>query len=133
VSPLSNQFIVEKAVPEFLSTFRETNSVTLRTTILSNLNGLLDATFTVYENQEPENMPVFVLKDDLFEVYSKGFLGSTSEETVYKGTALDGFRKLFRLKRFLMNNEIGIIIQYFNDVVLKDTNEETWYHSNHPN
>ena len=76
---------------------------------------------------DPEMIPLIIVKDDLFEVYSKGFLGSSSEETTYKLTALDGFRKLLSLKGVLTNNEIGIVVQYFDDVVLRDDNDDTWF------
>jgi DNA repair/transcription protein MET18/MMS19 len=127
VAPVSNKFIVEKTVPVLLQSFRENESVNKRTAILDILNGFLDATAVVYPDASADSVPVMVLKDDIFEVYSKGFLGSNSEETTYKLTALDGFRKLLSLQGLLADNEIGIIVQYFNDVVLKDENEDTWY------
>ena len=98
-----------------------------RTAILDILNGFLSATETVFvDGEDPETIPVSVVKDDLFEVYSKGFLGSSSEERTYKLAALEGFQKLLIIKGILTINEIGIIIQYFDDVVLRDENEDTW-------
>ena len=128
VSLVANKFIVEKTVPLLITLFRETESVNKRTAILDLLNGFLDATAEVFTSRvDPEMIPLMVVKDDIFEVYSKGFLGSSSEETTYKLTALDGFRKLLSLKGVLTNNEIGIVVQYFDDVVLRDENEDTWF------
>ena len=107
--------------------FRGTDSTNKRTAILDVLNGFLDATKGIFQGKDVEGVPIMMCKDDLFEIYSKGFLGSGSEETTYKITALEGFRKLLALKGILTNNEIGIVVQYFDDVVLRDENEETWY------
>jgi DNA repair/transcription protein MET18/MMS19 len=122
---VANRFTVEKTVPVLLLLFREGESVNKRTAVLDILNGFLDATAEVYDDND--EAPVGLLKDDVFEVYSKAFLGSTSEETTYKLTALDGFRKLLSLKGLLLDNEIGIVVQYFDDVVLNDENDDTWY------
>jgi hypothetical protein len=102
--------------------------VNKRTSVLEILNGLVDSTAKedIYVSVDPQSIPIMSIKDDLFEVYSKGFLGSSSDETTYKLTALEGFRKLLSLKGILTNNEIGIVVQYFNDVVLRDENEDTW-------
>jgi len=128
VSAPANKFIVGKVIPQLILLFRETDSTNKRTAILDVLNGFLDATREVFgETRDVEEVPIMLCKDDLFEVYSKGFLGSGSEETTYKITALEGFRKLLSLKGILSNNEIGIVVQYFDDVVLRDENEETWY------
>ena len=127
VSPPANKYVIEKIIPVLVLIFRETESVNKRTAILENLNGFLDATGKVYVDADPESVPIMLVKDDLFEVYSKGFLGSSSEETTYKLTALEGFRKLLSLRGILANNEMGIVVQYLDDVVLRDENEETWY------
>jgi DNA repair/transcription protein MET18/MMS19 len=127
VSAVANRFIVEKTVPVLLLLFRETDSVNKRTALLDILNGFLDATALVYSDVNVELVPVMLVKDDVFEVYSKGFLGSSSAETTYKLTALDGFRKLSCLKGLLSDNEVGIVVQYYNDVVLNDENDDTWY------
>ena len=128
VSLVANKLILEKTVPLLIMLFRETESINKRTAILDILNGFLDATGEVFASGgDPEMIPLMVVKDDIFEIYSKGFLGSSSEETTYKLTALDGFRKLLSLKGILTNNEIGIVVQYFDDVVLRDENEDTWF------
>ena len=126
VTPVANKVIVEKTLPILIMMFKETDSVNKRTVILDILNGFLDATASVFTDGDLSSIPIMLVKDDLFEVYSKGFLGSSSEEATYKLTALDGFKKLLSLKGVLANNEIGIVIQYFDDVVLRDENEETW-------
>jgi DNA repair/transcription protein MET18/MMS19 len=127
VSPPANKLIIEKTLPILIMLFKETESVNKRTAILDILNGFLDSTATVYTDADPESIPIMLVKDDLFDVYSKGFLGSSSDETTYKLTALEGFRKLLSLKGVLSINETGIVVQYFDDVVLRDENEETWY------
>lgn len=127
ISPAANAYIVENTVPSLIYLFKSTDSTNNRTAILEILNGFLDATATVYfadGGVDPERVPLSTLKDDLFEIYSKGFLGSSSEEVTYKLTALDGFRKLLSMKGFLAINEIGIVVQYFNDVVLHVEVEE---------
>lgn len=128
ISIPANKFILEKTIPRLIMLFRETESVNKRTSVLEILNGLVDSTTKegIYVSVDPELIPIMPIKDDLFEVYSRGFLGSSSDETTYKLTALEGFRKLLSLKGILTNNEIGIVVQYFNDVVLRDENEDTW-------
>jgi DNA repair/transcription protein MET18/MMS19 len=127
VSTAANGFIVERTLPLLIKLFRESESVNKRTAILGILNGFLDASATVYNGADLESVPLMAVKDDLFDVYSKGFLGSSSVEKTYKLTALDGFRRLLSMKGILLNNEIGIVVQYFNDVVLNDENEDTWF------
>jgi DNA repair/transcription protein MET18/MMS19 len=126
VTPVANKVIIEKSLPILIMMFRETDSVNKRTIILDILNGFLDAAASVFKDTDPSSIPIMLVKDDLFEVFSKGFLGSSSEEAMYKLTALDGFKKLLSLKGFLSNNEVGIVVQYFDDIVLRDENDDTW-------
>ena len=126
VTPPANKVVVEKTIPIFIMMFRETDAVNTRTIILDILKSFLDATDLVFKDADPSTIPITPVKDDIFEVLSKGFLGSSSEEATYKLTALDGFRKLLSLKGLLSSNEVGIVVQYFDDVVLRDENEETW-------
>ena len=134
IGPASNKYLVEKTLPSLVMLFKSTESTNNRTAILEILNGFLDATATVYfsdGNSNPDKAALWALKDDLFEIYSKGFLSSSSAEITYKLTALDGFRKLLSMKGFLATNEIGIIVQYFDDVVLRLEVEEPWSRSSH--
>lgn len=131
--PAANEFIVKRSVPQLIKLFRESNSVNKRTAVLDILNGFLEAVHTMYAEMDPELNPIMGIKDDLFEIYSKGFLGSGSEETTYRLAALDGFRKLSSLRGILSNNELGIVVQYYDDVALRDENEDTWYFPNRVN
>jgi len=129
-----NKYLVEKTVPSLIMLFKSTESTNNRTAILDILNGFLDSTAAVYfsdVHSNPDKAALWALKDDLFEIYSRGFLGSSSAEVTYKLTALDGFRKLLSMKGFLATNEIGIVVQYFDDVVLRLEVEEPWSGSSH--
>jgi hypothetical protein len=119
VSPAANSFVVSRSVPTLIAELRSTEDTKKRSSFLEILNGLLDAT------SEPASLEHF--KDDLFQVYSKGFLGSSYLEAEYKIAALEGLKKLCGITGLLTTNEVAIVVQYLNDAILHDENEDTWY------
>jgi DNA repair/transcription protein MET18/MMS19 len=130
VSIPAYKYISEVTIPILVALFRESESVNKWTAVLQVLNGFLDMELSSLNDGggeiNPLTMILLLFKDNLFEIYSKGLLGSSSSQITYKITALEGFRNLLSIKGLLAPNEIGTIVQYLNNIVLHDENEDTW-------
>ncbi|ANB15396.1 Met18p [Sugiyamaella lignohabitans] len=63
-------------------------------------------------------------KDRIFEFFSRSLMGSSKSETKLRLLAVDGLTILAQLPGLLASDEIGLIIQYLNNIVLKEEDDE---------
>lgn len=63
-------------------------------------------------------------KDRIIEFYSKSLMGSSKVELTLRTSAVKHLSEIASIKGFLTNEEIGLITQYFDDVVLDDNQQE---------
>ncbi|KAK2873494.1 hypothetical protein FQN49_002310 [Arthroderma sp. PD_2] len=64
--------------------------------------------------------PLVPYKDSLTEIFSKSLMGSAKDETSFRLSALRGLIELSILPNFLQDNEIGLFVQYFDDILLHE-------------
>lgn len=71
-------------------------------------------------------MPLTPYKDDMLEVFSSALLG-VNEYNELRLCGLRGLHDMILLNKFLSENEIGLILQYFNKIILDEQDQDIVY------
>ncbi|KAK9472128.1 Dos2-interacting transcription regulator of RNA-Pol-II-domain-containing protein [Dipodascopsis tothii] len=62
-------------------------------------------------------------KDSLLEIMSRALVSTPAEEVSFRLLALQGMFKISNLRGFLLDNEVGMVVQYLDDIVLSEPND----------
>lgn len=63
-------------------------------------------------------------KDRIIEFYSRSLMGAAKTELTLRISAVEHLSEITDIKGFLTTEEIGLIVQYLNDVILDDNKQE---------
>ncbi|KAI9798854.1 MAG: hypothetical protein M1833_004357 [Piccolia ochrophora] len=123
-SPISFSLVLRTALPPLFPLYQDAGSIGKRRALLEVVNQLLEsanAIFEVWSSSKPpvdiEN-PLDPFRDRLFEIYSQALMGAAKGEVSYRVTSLRGLLLMANLQGFLAEDEIGMIVQYLNDILL---------------
>lgn len=118
--------IIKAILAPLLTIYQDAGGVGKQRALLGVLNRLLESGIALYgswSSREPypesENA-LNAFKDRLYEVYSRALMGSGKDETSLRLVAIQGLVHMTELRNFLTNDEIGMIVQYFNDILLDE-------------
>lgn len=120
--------IVKPVVPPLLTLYQDADSIAKQRALLEVLMHLLEAALSSYGTvtlgTEPavEN-PLEPFKGRLFEMFSQALMSTAKEEVSFRVIALKCLDRLCLLRKFLQDNEIGMAVQYFNDIVISDNSD----------
>lgn len=118
--------VVKAVLPPLLSAFQDATSIGKQRALLSVLNRLLDAAIKLYGAwgslaPYPEQpSPLEPFKDDLFQILSRALMASGKDETSLRLVAIRGLLRLAELRESLTDDEIGMTVQYLDDVLLEN-------------
>ena len=119
-------YIITNMLPDLLSVYDESDGISKQRAMLEILDQIFLSTASVYGewgtlNPEPalEN-PLLQSKDKLFDIYSKALMGTNKQEGGFRRVALQGLATLSSIRRFFAENEIGMVVQYLDEVVLEE-------------
>ncbi|KAK9454188.1 Dos2-interacting transcription regulator of RNA-Pol-II-domain-containing protein [Dipodascopsis uninucleata] len=122
--------ITENSIPRLLSLVNSSSTATLsqQKTVLEILIMFIEASGAlygwrtdVYKKSDNENC-LMPQKDEIFEFFCKSFLAVPSEEYSFRLMAMQGIVKMALLRDFLANLEMGLVVQYLDDIILTDNN-----------
>lgn len=65
-------------------------------------------------------------KDSMIDIMSKVLAGAPKDEISLRMLALRGLSQLANLKNLMQDNEVGMVVQYLDDIVLLDSSELLW-------
>lgn len=123
-------FIIQSTLSALLLIYSDGGSIAKQRALLDMSNLLLDAVACIYgiwtdATAKPaiEN-PLGEHKEKLFEIYSQALMSSNRDETSFRLTAMRGLGKLCKIRHYLEENEIGMVVQYLDEVALQ-TEEKT--------
>ncbi len=118
--------VVKTTVAPLLTIYQDADAIGKQRALLSVLNRLLDAAVKHYgtwasleQYPEPAN-PLEPFKDRFYELYSRALMSSGRDETSLRLVAIKGLLRLVELRNFLTDDEIGMVVQYFDDVLLDE-------------
>ncbi|KAL1954687.1 hypothetical protein VTO42DRAFT_791 [Malbranchea cinnamomea] len=117
-------FVVQAVVGPLLTIYQDSDGVAKQRELLESLASVLESALAVYGKwndrvavQSSDN-PLLLFKEQLTEMLSQVLMGSLTDEISFRTTALKGYLRLSALKNFLDDNEIGLFIQYLDEILL---------------
>ena len=117
--------VVAKAVmPPLAVIYQSADGITAKRAILEVVNQMFEAANKVFgtwrEPGSPHENPLAEFKDTLTGVYSQALMGTVKEEVSFRLAAAKGLLLLSSMRSYLEDDEIGLFVQYFNEIVLKE-------------
>jgi DNA repair/transcription protein MET18/MMS19 len=116
--------IVKAIVPPLLTLIQDADSIANQRALLEVLVQLFDSAITISDIHgagvpaaEISN-PLDPFKDRLFELSSQALMSTAHEEVSFRVMALRTLLRLCTLPRYLQDNEIGMFVQYLNEIIL---------------
>ncbi|CAG8927084.1 unnamed protein product [Penicillium salamii] len=125
-SPVSFTLVVQTVVAPVFTLYQEADGIVKQKALLETLNVLFEAATTIFgqwttrgEELAIDN-PLLEFKDQLSEILGQVLMGAAKEEVSFRVTALKGFLRLSTLRNFFQDNEIGLFVQYLDEILLKE-------------
>ncbi|MCJ1288359.1 hypothetical protein MMC26_007714 [Xylographa opegraphella] len=124
-SSLALVLVVRSVVPHLLALYWDANSTSKQRALLEALLEILKPTQIYYgvasnaKRPNPEN-PLQSFKDSLFEIFSQALMSTAKEEVSFRVVALKSLLLLCCLQAYLKENEVGMAVQYFDEIVLSE-------------
>lgn len=123
--------VISATLKNFISQYRTSDLATRKKGILGILIEFIAAIRYRYGSVEDVPtirdqgfvMPLVTYKDDMFEVFSSALLG-INEYNELRLCGLQGLHDMILLNKFLSDNEIGVILQYFNKIILDEQDQD---------
>ncbi|KKA19117.1 DNA repair/transcription protein [Rasamsonia emersonii CBS 393.64] len=118
--------IIQAVVAPLFTVYQEADSIAKQRALLETLLALFDSAIELYgtwTSRSPEiafDNPLLAFQDQLMEVFSQALMGTAKEENSFRMTALQGLLRLSTLRQFFQDNEIGLFVQYLDEILLKE-------------
>ncbi|KIV92202.1 hypothetical protein PV10_06661 [Exophiala mesophila] len=121
--------IVIKAVgPALFTIYQSADGLVHQRAILEVTNHMFEAAIEVYgswtapskKNPQGKESLLLEFKDKFVALYSQALMGTVKEEVSFRSTAAEGLLLISKMNSLLSDDEIGLFVQYFNDIVLKE-------------
>lgn len=118
--------IVQTVVAPIFTIYQEADGIVKQRALLETLSALFQAAIKVFGQWTTrggevlyEN-PLLEFKDQFSDVLGQALMGAAKEEVSFRISALKGFLRLSTLRDFFQDNEIGLFVQYLNEILLKE-------------
>lgn len=128
----SYNLLLGKTFDALFKTFHEKPedmSIRSQRVLLSSISFILDSYYKLFNEQKkavlPSN-PIFQYKEDILMVLSRSLLSTSSVEVTLRCLAIKVITKLFGLNSLLENQECELIVQTLDDVLIDDSNPNTF-------
>ncbi|EXJ88711.1 hypothetical protein A1O1_05643 [Capronia coronata CBS 617.96] len=121
--------IVIKAIgPALFTIYQSAQGLVQQRAVLEIANQLFEASIEVYgswaalspKNPGGRENLMGEFKDKFVAIYSQALMGTVKEEVSFRLTAANGLLLISKMRSMLSDDEIGLFVQYFDDVVLKE-------------
>ena len=115
---------ITKAIfPSLLSLYQGAETIESRRSFLECFLIILGAAVDVFRAQprsRTDHIPLEKFKDTLLQRFSQALMGTAPEEMSYRILALSCLAKLSNIPSILSDEEVGLAVQYFNEIVLTE-------------
>lgn len=125
-SPVSFVLVVQTVVPPIFTLYQEADGIVKQRALLETLNVLFDSATTVFGQwttrggEAAIENPLLEFKDQFSDLFGQVLMGAAKEEVSFRVTALKGFLRLSTLRDYFQENEIGLFVQYLDEILLKE-------------
>lgn len=113
-------------LPKLLTIYQSADSISKQRALSEVAIDLFDSALSIFGTwktpapKTPDANPLDEFKDKILELFSRALMGTVVQEVSFRSIALRGLLKLAQLRDFLLDNEIGLIVQYMDDIVLTE-------------
>ncbi|KAI9884489.1 MAG: hypothetical protein M1823_003737 [Watsoniomyces obsoletus] len=120
--------VVVATMPPILTIYQDAGTVGKQRALLEVIGRLLESAMVHYgawnsRDPYPESAnPLERFKDRLYEVFSRALMGSNKDDVSLRLVALQGLHHMTELRKLLADEEIGMVVQYFDDILLEEVN-----------
>lgn len=125
-SAVSLTLIVQTVVAPLLTIYQEADGITKQRALLETLVVLFDSAISVFGEWTTRGRetilgnPLLEFKDQFSEIFGQALMGSAKEEMSFRVSALKGFLRLSTLRDYFQDNEIGLFVQYLDEILLNE-------------
>lgn len=118
--------IVQTVVAPIFTIYQDADGIVKQRALLETLSVLFEAAIKVFGQWTtrgggvPFGNPLLEFKDQFSDMLGQALMGSAKEEMSFRVTALKGFLRLSILRDFFQDNEIGLFVQYLNEILIKE-------------
>lgn len=125
-SAVSLTLIVQTVVAPLLTIYQEADGITKQRALLETLAVLFDSAISVFGEWSTRGRetilgnPLLEFKDQFSEIFGQALMGSAKEELSFRVSALKGFLRLSTLRDYFQDNEIGLFVQYLDEILLNE-------------
>ncbi|KAL4916665.1 RNAPII transcription regulator C-terminal-domain-containing protein [Aspergillus aurantiobrunneus] len=118
--------VVQVVVAPLLTLYQGADGITKQRALLETLTLLFESAISVFGEWSTRNPgtsvenPLSEFKDQFSEIFSQALMGMVKEEVSFRISALRGFLRLSTLRDYFHDSEIGLFVQYLNEILLKE-------------
>ncbi|PYI25720.1 DNA repair/transcription protein [Aspergillus indologenus CBS 114.80] len=118
--------IIQAVVAPLLTIYQEADGIAKQRALLDTLSVLFDSSIKVFGEWTSRDAevafenPLSEFKDQFSEIFGQALMGAIKEEVSFRISALKGFLRLSVLRDFFQDNEIGLFVQYLDEILLKE-------------
>ena len=126
VLPVAFYLIIKAVLPPLNTLYQDADSIAKQRALLEVMVQLLDSAIAVYGTPlilaPPTTIenPLEPFKDRMFELTSQALMSTAADEVSFRIVALKALLRLCMLRKYLQDNEIGLAVQYFDEIVLTE-------------
>ena len=123
-SPIAFHLIVKAIVPTLNTLYQAADTISRQRALLEVLVQILDSAIAIYVTSAKLQLPLTVdsplepFKDRLFEITSQALMSTAADEVSFRVMALRALSRLCLLRKYLKDDEVGMAIQYFDEIIL---------------
>ncbi|KGY15823.1 hypothetical protein PABG_11059 [Paracoccidioides brasiliensis Pb03] len=126
-SSSSFNLIIQAVVEPLINIYRDAEGIAKQRALLEAFVVLLDSavdifgTWTTPGSDPAPGNPLTPFQELLIEIFSQALMGSAKDEISFRLTSLRGLLRLSSLRGFLQDSEIGLFVQYLDEILLTET------------
>ena len=120
--------VVKSVMPPMLTLYQDAETTMKKRALLDVLAKLLESAQTIYGSASLSEVgagknPLEPFKDRFFEIFSQALMSTSQEEISFRVVAMRCLLHLCQLRKYLQENEIGMVIQYLNEIILGEDDQ----------
>ena len=125
-SPIALFLIVKAVMPPLLTLYEAADSMAKQRALLEVFVQLFSAAIVVQSlpdfstSESHASQPLDNFHDRLFELTSQALMSTSKDEVSLRIVALKGLLRLCSLRKYLSDSEVGMAVQYFDEIVLEE-------------
>jgi DNA repair/transcription protein MET18/MMS19 len=120
--------IIRSTLAPLFTVYQLADGIIKQRALLEVMNQLFESAISVFgtwktpiaETQPVGDNPLDPFKDKFLAVYGQALMSTVKEEVSFRVTAAKGLLLLSKMRNFLQDNEIGLIVQYYDEIVLHE-------------